>query len=408
MTTSIIVTICVLLLLAYVFDISSAKTKIPSVILLLLLGWVVGQLTRISGVALPDLTPALPILGTVGLILIVLEGALELELNRSKLPLVGKSFVMAFVPIVAISFSLAYCFQYFGGVPIKTGLANAIPLAIISSAIAIPSARNLEKKSSEFVVYESSLSDIFGVLFFNFIILNETINSHSVLEFFIELGVLLAITVVATLGLAFLLSKITHHVKFMPIILITVLIYGISKVYHLPGLLFILILGLFIGNLDELKKFRIIQRLHPEVLNRESKKFKELIIEFTFLIRALFFLLFGYLIQTSEIVNPKTLVWSLGITAGIFVLRYIMLKTLRMPARPLLYIAPRGLITILLFLAIPVTQSIPLVNKSLIIQVVILTALMMMFGMMTTKRKTGTAIPQPEEPNGSDFQEQSE
>lgn len=408
MTTSIIITICVLLLLAYVFDISSAKTKIPSVILLLMLGWVVGQLTGISGVSLPDLTPALPILGTVGLILIVLEGALELELNRSKLPLVGKSFVMAFVPILAISFSLAYCFQYFGGVPLKTGLANAIPLAIISSAIAIPSARNLEKKSSEFVVYESSLSDIFGVLFFNFIILNETINSHSVLEFFIELGVLLAITVVATLGLAFLLSKITHHVKFMPIILITILIYGISKVYHLPGLLFILILGLFIGNLDELKKFRIIQRLHPEVLNRESKKFKELIIEFTFLIRALFFLLFGYLIQTSEIVNPKTLVWSAGITAGIFLLRFILLKILRMPARPLLYIAPRGLITILLFLAIPVTQSIPLVNKSLIIQVVILTALMMMFGMMTTKRKTETVIPQPEEPNESDLQKQPE
>ncbi len=406
MTTSIIITICILLLLAYVFDISSAKTKIPSVILLLLLGWVVGQLTTLSGVQLPDLTPALPLLGTVGLILIVLEGSLELELNRSKLPLVGKSFIMAIVPLVAISFGLAYCFQYFGGVPLKTGLANAIPLAIISSAIAIPSARNLGKASSDFVVYESSLSDIFGVLFFNFITLNDTINSHSVLDFFIELGLLLAITLVATLGLAFLLSKITHHVKFMPIILITVLIYGISKVYHLPGLLFILILGLFIGNLDELKRFRIIQRLHPEVLNREAKKFKELITEFTFLIRALFFLLFGYLIQTSEIINPKTLVWSIGITAGIFILRYILLKIVRMPVRPLMYIAPRGLITILLFLAIPVTQSIELVNKSLIIQVVILSALMMMFGMMTTRREKETVFSN-DESNEPDTQQES-
>lgn len=402
MTVSIIITICVLLLLAYIFDVSSSKTKIPSVVLLLLLGWIVGQLTSFSGIIIPDLTPALPLLGTVGLILIVLEGALELELNRSKLPLVGKSFVMAVVPLLALSFGLAACFQHFGGVPLKIGLANAVPLAIISSAIAIPSARNLSLQTSEFITYESSLSDIAGVLLFNFITLNEHINGDSVVEFFLELGILLLITIVATVGLAYLLSKITHHVKFMPIILITVLIYAISKVYHLPGLLFILILGLFIGNLDELQKFRIVQRLRPEVLDRESRKFKELIVEITFLIRALFFLLFGYLIQTSELLNPETLVWAACITGGIFLLRIAMLKVLRLPARPLLFIAPRGLITILLFLSIPATQAISLVNRSLIIQVVILTALVMMIGLMTNRSSIIVAeIPQDGNPDSS-------
>jgi hypothetical protein len=38
------------------------------------------------------------------------------------------------------------------------------------------------------------------------------------------------------------------------------------------------------------------------LLNKEVAKFKELTIEATFL-GALFFLLFGYLIQTSEIAN---------------------------------------------------------------------------------------------------------
>src|ERR1044072_1751999 len=143
MTASIIITICALLLLAYIFDISSSKTKIPSVVLLLLLGWAGQQFTSFSGITVPDLTPVLPLLGTVGLILIVLEGALELELHRSKLPLIGKSFVMAMLPLFALSFGLAWCLQYFGHVSLKTGLANAIPLAIISSAIAIPTARNL-------------------------------------------------------------------------------------------------------------------------------------------------------------------------------------------------------------------------------------------------------------------------
>lgn len=391
MTASLIITICVLLLLAYIFDISSSKTKIPSVILLLLLGWIVGQFTSLSGLSIPDLSPALPVLGTVGLILIVLEGALELELNRSKLPLIGKASLMAVLPLAGISFGLALCLQHFTGTPLKTALANSIPFAIISSAIAIPSARNLSAQHSEFVTYESSLSDIIGVLFFNFITLNEIINGHSVLDFFSELGIMLVVTAAATLGLTYLLSKIRHHVKFMPIILITVLIYAISKIYHLPGLLFILILGLFIGNIDELKNLRFIRRMQPEILNKEAGKFKEIVIEFTFLIRALFFLLFGYLIQTSELLDAGTLVWSAGITASIFIVRFIMLKIVGLTARPLLFIAPRGLITILLFLSIPSAQAIGIVNKSMVIQVIILSALVMMVGMMFSKKEEAPA-----------------
>lgn len=45
MAVTVIITFCVLLLIAYVFDLTTSKTKVPSVILLLLLGWSVRQLT---------------------------------------------------------------------------------------------------------------------------------------------------------------------------------------------------------------------------------------------------------------------------------------------------------------------------------------------------------------------------
>ena len=96
MTTSIILTLCVLILLAYLFDLSSSKTRIPSVILLLLLGWIIKQLTIFFAITIPDLSSLLPLLGTIGLILIVLEGSLELELNKSKLPMVRKAFFVSF------------------------------------------------------------------------------------------------------------------------------------------------------------------------------------------------------------------------------------------------------------------------------------------------------------------------
>lgn len=387
MTISVIITVCVLLILAYAFDISSSKTKIPSVILLLVLGWAVQQVTSFLEIPVPDLTSILPGLGTIGLILIVLEGSLELELNTSKLPFVGRTSLVALLPMLLLSFVLAFAFQYYESVPFKIGLANAIPFSIISSAIAIPSAQNLFSKNREFITYESSLSDIFGVIFFNFIVLNDYIGARSVGYFFLEIVIILIISFISTLGLAFLLSKIRHHVKFIPIILMIVLIYVISKLYHLPALLFILLFGIFLGNLDEIKHNKFIQRLHPNILDKEVHKFKELTTEIAFLIRSLFFLLFGYVIQTSELLNSETVIWAVAITAGIFVFRYIFLRLFRLPINPLLFLAPRGLITILLFLSVPISQSVEVANKSLIIQVIILTAFVMMIGLMKHKKK---------------------
>jgi len=385
MTTTIIITICLLLLLAYLFDISASKTKIPSVILLLILGWGVKQGAVFFGISIPNLTPILPILGTVGLILIVLEGSLELELNKSKLAVVGKSSVLSILQMLFISMGLAWAFQYFGGTTFKIGLINAIPFAIISSAIAIPSARNLIAGHREFVTYESSLSDIFGVIFFNFITLNDNLNTEIFGIFLLQLLLMIFVSFVSTIALAYLLSKIKHHIKFTPIILLVILIYSVSKIYHLPSLIFILLFGLFIGNLDELKRFNIIAKLKPEILNLEVQKFKEITREMTFLIRALFFLLFGFLIETSELLNADTFVWAVIITIGVFLIRALLLKIFNLPKNPLLYIAPRGLITILLFLSIPITQTLGIANNSLILQVIILSALVMMFGLVKHK-----------------------
>jgi hypothetical protein len=207
----------------------------------------------------------------------------------------------------------------------------------------------------------------------------------------LHLLIITAVSLIATVGLSYLLSKIEHHIKFVPIILLVVLIYELSKVYHLPGLIFILIFGLSIGNLDELKRFKWIDFFKPNELKKEVSKFKELTIEAAFLVRALFFLLFGYLIEATEVLNLETLPWALVIGFLIYLLRAIQLKLSHLPLLPLVFIAPRGLITILLFLSIEPTHTISLVNNSLIIQVIILTALMMMIGIMTNKT-SGTEV----------------
>lgn len=381
MTTGIII-ICSLLLLAYVFDLSSALTKIPAVILLLLLGWVAKQAASAFEITIPGLETILPLLGTIGLILIVLEGALELELNKSKFKGVRLAALVALVPMLIMAFLVAWGVQYLTGADYKTALANVIPLCVISSAIAIPSVRNLAANTKEFIVYESSLSDIFGVLFFNFIVLNESINAGSFGHFALEILIIIVVSFVSVLGLSFLLSRIKHHITYTPIILLVILIYALSKVYHLPGLIFILVFGLFLGNLEELKNFKWIEKFRPEKLEKEVAKFKDITTEATFLVRALFFLVFGFSMRASEILNPETLPWACAIVMLIMVLRWLSLTVAKQPVVPLLFVAPRGLITILLFLAIEPSMALPLVNKALVIQIIVLTVLVMMFGLM--------------------------
>lgn len=390
MATSIIITLCVLILLAYLFDLSSSKTRIPSVILLLLLGWVLRQVTGFFSIQVPDLSSLLPVLGTIGLILIVLEGALELELNRSKLPMIRKAFFVSFFPIITSGLLLAWIFSYFGGFGFKQSLVNVLPLAVISSAIAIPSARNMNSYNREFVTYESSLSDIVGVIFFNFVALNEVINGHAFFQFGWQLILMLIVSFFATVGLSYLLGRINHHIKFIPIMVMLILIYTISKMYHLPSLLFILLFGIFLGNLDELKSNKWIAWLKPDSLNKEVHRFREIAVEAAFVIRAFFFLLFGYLMETSELLNTETLLWSGIVVAVIFIIRAIQLKISGLQLFPLLFVAPRGLITILLFLSVAPADMIPLVNNSLIIQVIIVTAVVMMIGMMGVKKETDT------------------
>jgi Kef-type K+ transport system membrane component KefB len=377
----IIISICVLLLFAYVFDLTSSKTKIPSVILLLLLGSAARYTATYFEWQVPNLFPLLPVFGTVGLILIVLEGTLDLKLNKTKLPIIKKSFLVAFIPIVLLGVFLALLFHYIGNFSFKQSLANAIPLCVISSSIAIPSARNMNENNREFIIYESSLSDILGVLFFNFIALNEIINGVSVLHFILEVIVICLISFVATGILSVLLNRIEHHVKFIPIMILVILIYAISKEYHLPALIFILIFGLFLSNLQEIKKIKGLGTLNTEKLEIEVVRFHELVAEATFLIRALFFLLFGYLIQLEELLNQQTLVLTLIIIAAILLIRWIVLKLFSIPLNPLLFIAPRGLITILLFLSLPASQNISIVNNSLMTQIVVISALIMMIGL---------------------------
>ena len=100
-----------LIIFSYLFDSFSRKTKFPSVILLMITGILFRFFTSFSGYDnFTFLDNLIPVLGTIGLILIVLEGAIELEISRKKLPLILKGFLAAFIILVLNIFVLKCLF----------------------------------------------------------------------------------------------------------------------------------------------------------------------------------------------------------------------------------------------------------------------------------------------------------
>ena len=158
-----------LIIFSYLFDAFARKTKFPAVILLMFTGIVVQAITSAYGYDdLGFLDNLIPVLGTIGLILIVLEGALELEISKEKSVLILKGFFAALIILVLNIAALQWVFVQLFQMDTQLATLSAIPLAIISSAVAIPSAASLLNHDREFVVYESTFSDILGIMIFNY------------------------------------------------------------------------------------------------------------------------------------------------------------------------------------------------------------------------------------------------
>ncbi len=77
----LIIIVSALVILSYSYSALSVRTKIPSVLLLLLTGIIARIAFDKMGYDMPSLKVVLQFFGIIGVILIVLEGALELKLR---------------------------------------------------------------------------------------------------------------------------------------------------------------------------------------------------------------------------------------------------------------------------------------------------------------------------------------
>lgn len=390
-----------LVIFSYLFDLIAKQFKIPSVILLLLSGIGLRYLATWLELPVPNFEPILPLVGTIGLILIVLEGALELKLEREKSGLIKRSLASAFFILIITTTCIAFFYQYLTGTDLRTCFLNAVPLGIISSAIAIPSAGTLPGNRKDFIIYESSLSDIFGIILFNFLTANTTITGMS----FVRLGwqtiLILVLSAAFCLVLLYLLKRITHHLKFFLIIAVLILVYAIGKYYHLPTLVIVLAFGLFLNNLHWIRMAWFKTIFKYDNFYKDFNQLNQLSGESAFIVRTFFFLIFGFTLNVSSLLNLSVLINGGIVVAIIYLVRIVYQRFFVPQATAAEYfLSPRGLISILLFFSIPESQKISGIENSLLFFVILATSLIMTFGLISVRKET-TAPAEPVQPNPS-------
>lgn len=373
-----------LVIISYVFSLISKKFKIPSVLLLLLLG--IGARFTFPHLAdsVEGLQQSLQFFGTLGLILIVLEGALELDFTRKKLPLIRNAFFSALSILVITTGLIAFVIKLF--VPeleIRSCIINAIPFSIISSAIAIPSVENVLKLKKEFVVYESIFSDILGILLFNFFVMNPEISGKSLGFVALDLFLVTIIAVGLTILIFEFIKRDILQIRFILLLAVIVLLFVIGKMLHFSSLVIILIFGVILHNAPRIKWWIFKKYAEDVKLKQHIDQFKIITIEGAFMIRTIFFFVFGYSLNLMSLLDFNVIILGSLILFVIYGSRYVYLKIFHKESLSLeFYVAPRGLITILLFYSIPEADSIGLLSEGVLFYIILVSALIMMLGVM--------------------------
>ena len=393
----IIIAASLIIILSYLFNRVSDKSNIPSVLLLIFLGVLGREFIGLFGIEKERILEVfsrikiLEVLGTLGLILIVLEAALELKIAKNKLKLISKSFVIALMGLLMCMFAIAgilmFSFKYMDW---NTALIYATPLSILSSAIVIPSVARLNEHDEEFHIYESTFSDILGIMVFYFLVeLGQSTNNVIVLgDFTFGLVVTIMLSVILSYVLIYVFQNLETKVKLFLMTGVLFLLFSIGKLMHLSSLLIILVFGLILNNYKLFFVGRLKKYLRPIAIENIKESFLMITVESAFVVRTFFFVIFGFSIALSTLLDVKVAIVSTAILAVIYISRFLsFLPYKHENLKRAITIAPRGLITLLLFYSIPEEFYFEGFRSGILLFVIVVTSLVMTSGLMKKDKK---------------------
>jgi Kef-type K+ transport system membrane component KefB len=383
----IILFAALVIILSFTANLISQKTNIPSVLMLMLIGLGLQQFVQVDQEVL---RPYLEILGTVGVVLIVLEASLDLHLAENKWSLIWRATALAVVGLVITAGLISMLLVVALGLDMLTALLYAVPLSVLSSAIIIPSVGKLKEHPREFLIFESAMSDILGIVFF-----------YALLDFYRQggtadvvafVGAKIIFTLILSVGFSYgliLLFQSLRGTSIRLFLLIAILVglYAAGKLLHLSPLILILVFGLTLNNKQLFFQGSLHRMVNHAQFDSILKDLRFITLESAFVVRTFFFVAFGMSILLGSLLHLSVLAVSLLALGIIYGVRLLGLKALSPEiTQPAIYVAPRGLITVLLFYAIPQDAASELFQPGIILLTILFSSFVMTYGLIRERK----------------------
>src|SRR5271167_2127912 len=338
-----------LLVLAVVANRLSKLTRVPDIIVLLLIGVTLGPILRWVN---PDnFKGAVHVLGMLALILILFEGGLELRLRQALryfpagLLLVTLSFGLSLGLIAVVGHSLLR-------LDWNSGLLMAAALACTSGTIVIPALQQITAPEPVKITLtiEAALGEIIAVLIVGGMLNmgpDQSMLTGLAADF--SHNIVVALVVGVAVGAAW--SRLWPMVAGLPYSNILNLgvvmgVFAVARYFGGSGLLAELIFGVTLANVPRT----------PHMV-RQGLRMLAFHAELSFLVRSFFFVMLGIV---AEFIGRNYIIPILGILAALVMARFLAMQLSRWAVRDvareqtelLFWMLPRGLVTAVLALEI--------------------------------------------------------
>jgi len=354
----------ILIILGHILSEVFARTKIPDLLFLLIIGLVLGP---VLGLLTPEMFGILgPIFSTISLIVILFEGGLNLRIEAIKSTFRECSHLTLLNFCGAVGVTVFVVLLLAGTDPL-TGFMLAIIVAGTSPSVVIPLIRQLglSEKSQTILSIESALTDVLSIVLllialqayqlhrFSFAVAIETLVGSFAIAIIIGIAGGIAWSVIR--------KKVAFFNKIFAIPAFIFILYGFIEIIGFSGAIAALVFGITLGNLGY---FRGI--LAP-VADLDVKKIelteteKAFFGEIVFLLRTFFFIYIGLSIQFN---NRPVFILGLIITLLLYLVRIpavwlsIPRSTSVWDASVMAVMIPKGLATAVLA-SMPLQQAYP-------------------------------------------------
>lgn len=296
-----IIVLGLLIFLSHIFNQLFDKTKIPNVLLLLLIGIIIGPL---SGIITIDFFGELGnIFTTITLIVILFESGAGLHFKEIK-KAIGSATVLTLVNFVVTILITSWISRWLLDVDVMSSVFIGAIVGGTSSAVVIPMVKQLKmgEKSTSVLILESALSDVLclvvGLALLDGIAENVVSPQLILLKMWKAFVFAIAIGLVSGILWSAFIGKLRSVKNSMFTTLAFVFIlYGFVELLGLNGGIAVLSFGILLGNIDglnESKKYRRVFAFKSSGFNPNERDFFS---EIVFIMQTYFFVYVGISLQ---------------------------------------------------------------------------------------------------------------